>query len=142
MSELEIRSDWPFPVEHSPVFYGWVIWLVSSIGFVMSIPGQTMGMAVFTDHFIEAFGLSRTELSLAYLFGTLGSSFFLTRAGRFYDETGARISIVASSIGLGLFIIFIACIERVAQVVSHITATTPTFIFNTYHAAVWLNLAV
>ena len=128
MPELKIRSDWPFPIERSPVFYGWVIWLVSSIGFVMSIPGQTMGMAVFTDHFIEAFGLSRTELSLAYLFGTLGSSFFLTRAGRFYDETGARISIVASSIGLGLFIIFIACIERVAQVVSHITATTPTLI--------------
>ena len=34
---------------------------------LMSVPGQTMGMAVFTDPFIEAFGLNRTELSLAYL---------------------------------------------------------------------------
>ena len=83
-----------------------------------------MGMAVFTDHLIEALGLSRTELSVAYLFGTLGSSLFLTRAGRFYDETGARISMVVSSIGLGLFVSFIACIEQVAQVLNNITAIT------------------
>ena len=74
-----------------------------------------MGMAVFTDHFIEAFGLSRTELSIAYLLGTLGSSFFLTSAGRFYDESGARVSMVASSIALGLFVSYIACIDHVAR---------------------------
>ena len=87
-----------------------------------------MGMAVFTDHLIEALGLSRTELSIAYLFGTLGSSLFLTRAGRFYDETGARISIVVSSIGLGLFVSFIACIEQVAQALNNITETTSSLI--------------
>ena len=43
----------------------------------MSIPGQTMGMAVFADAFMEAFGLSRTELSTAYLLGTTGSALFL-----------------------------------------------------------------
>ena len=87
-----------------------------------------MGMAVFTDHLIEALGLSRTELSIAYLLGTLGSSLFLTRAGRFYDETGARISIVASSIGLGLFVSFIACIGQVAQALNNITAITSSLI--------------
>ena len=48
MSTLQIRPDWPFPVNHSPIFYGWVIWLVSTLGILMSIPGQTMGMGVFT----------------------------------------------------------------------------------------------
>ena len=112
-------------MDRSPVFYGWVIWLVSSVGFVMSIPGQTMGMAVFTDQFIEAFGLSRTELSIAYLLGTLGSSFFLTSAGRFYDETGARVSIVASSVALGLFVSYIACIDHVAGFLGRTTGISP-----------------
>lgn len=80
----------------------------------MSIPGQTMGMAVFTDHFIDVFGLTRTQLSTAYLLGTLGSSFFLIRAGRFYDSSGARISMVASSIGLGLCVAFIATIDHIS----------------------------
>ncbi len=72
----------PFNPAETPFFYGWVIWLLSTLGFLMSLPGQTMGMAVFTAPFIEAFGLTRTELSLAYLFGTVSSSFFLTTAGR------------------------------------------------------------
>lgn len=82
----------------------------------MSIPGQTMGMAVFTDHFIEVFGLSRTQLSIAYLLGTLGSSIFLTRAGRFYDRAGARISIVGASFGLGLCLVYIAAIDQITKI--------------------------
>ncbi len=74
-----------------------------------------MGMAVFTDHFIENFGLSRTQLSIAYLLGTLGSSMFLTRAGRFYDRIGARITIVVSSILLAVFLTFITVIDYFAN---------------------------
>ena len=33
-----------------------------------------MGMAVFADSFIEVTGLSRTELSWAYMFGTIASA--------------------------------------------------------------------
>jgi MFS family permease len=115
-AEHSLPANWPFPVNHFPFFYGWVIWFISTVGIIMSIPGQTMGMAVFTDHFIDLFGLSRTQLSTAYLLGTLGSAVFLTRAGRFYDRTGARLSIVASSLGLGLCLIFIANIDHLADV--------------------------
>ena len=88
---FRLAPEWPFSPQKSPVFYGWVIWAFSTIGFLCSIPGQTMGMAVFTDTFIEVFGLSRTELSMAYLIGTIGSSIFLTAAGRWYDRFGARV---------------------------------------------------
>ncbi|MFT5134775.1 MAG: OFA family oxalate/formate antiporter-like MFS transporter [Gammaproteobacteria bacterium] len=111
-----LPANWPFAVKNFPFFYGWVIWFISTLGILMSIPGQTMGMSVFTEHFIEAFGLSRTQLSTAYLFGTLGSSLFLTRAGRFYDRTGARVSIVGASIGLGLCVFFISKIDSMASV--------------------------
>ena len=89
-----LRGDWPFAAARAPIFYGWVIALMSTLGFLMSIPGQTMGMAVFADAFIDATGLSRTQLSTAYLLGTLGSAALLTRAGRWYDRFGARILII------------------------------------------------
>ena len=80
----------------------------------MSIPGQTMGMAVFTDPFLEAFDMTRTELSLAYLFGTVGSSFFLTTAGRWFDRYGGRVMVTLSAFALGLMVIFISLIDVVA----------------------------
>lgn len=113
-SQFSLSSKWPFSVDRAPFFYGWVICFVSTLGIIMSIPGQTMGMAVFTDHFIEAFGLSRTQLSLAYLLGTLGSSVFLTRAGRFYDQAGARITILGASLGLGICLLFITSVDVLA----------------------------
>ena len=115
-------ARWPFDVRRAPFFYGWVIWLVSTIGFLMSVPGQTMGMAVFTDPFIDAFDLSRTQLSVAYLIGTIGSAVLLTRAGRWYDRLGARVMIVASSMALGVCVLLISSIDIVAH---WITSWTP-----------------
>ena len=45
-----------------------------------------------------AFGLSRTELSTAYLLGTTGSALFLTSAGRLFDRWGARALTVLSAL--------------------------------------------
>ena len=84
------------------------------------MPGQTTGMAVFTDHFIASFGLSRTELSIAYLLGTISSAVFLTRAGRLYDRLGARVMIVASSMLLGFALTYISMIDVVAGFVSRL----------------------
>ena len=85
----------------------------------MSVPGQTMGMAVFTDPFIEAFDLSRTQLSFAYLCGTIGSALFLTRAGRLYDRVGARIVVVGASLVLGVLIGFISIIDWLGSAIAN-----------------------
>ncbi len=117
-----LPANWPFRVNSLPFFYGWVIWLVSTLGIIFSIPGQTMGMAVFTNHFIEALELSRTQLSIAYLLGTLGGAVFLTRAGRFFDHAGARITIVLSSVVLGLCLLFISFIDQVSASLAGFTS--------------------
>jgi cyanate permease len=108
---LALPPRWPFDVTKAPFFYGWVIWLLSTLGFLMSVPGQTMGMAVFTDHFIDAFEIGRSQLSFAYLCGTIGSALLLTRAGRLYDRVGARVMVVGASIGLGTLVAFISIID-------------------------------
>ena len=109
-----LRGDWPFPARKTPFFYGWVIAVISTLGFLLSVPGQTMGMAVFADAFIEITGLSRTELSLAYMLGTISSALFLTRAGRFYDEYGPRLVLVSASLLLGASVIFISLVDVIS----------------------------
>ena len=115
-----LRGDWPFPASKTPVFYGWVIAVLSTLGFLFSVPGQTMGMAVFAESFIEVTGLSRTELSLAYMLGTISSALFLTRAGRFYDEYGPRLVLVSASLLLGASVVFISLVDVMSQSVTQL----------------------
>ncbi|MEX2327240.1 MAG: MFS transporter, partial [Pseudomonadales bacterium] len=110
-----ISPRWPFDIRRLPFFYGWVIWLFSTVGFLFSVPGQTMGMAVFTDPFIEVLGLTRTQLSIAYLFGTMGSALFLTRAGRWYDRLGGRVMIALSAFALGVMVFYISQADVIAS---------------------------
>lgn len=84
-----------------------------------------MGMGVFTDQFIDALGLGRTQLSLAYLFGTVGSSLFLTQAGRWYDRLGGRVMVAASALMLGVMVTFISSSDHLAGMLGG--GTTVTF---------------
>jgi len=65
--------DKPFAPSRLPFFYGWVILVAGTIGILMSIPGQTMGVSVFTENLLADLDIERNNLSLAYLVGTLGS---------------------------------------------------------------------
>jgi MFS family permease len=87
-----IASHIPFAPVKLPFFYGWAIVGAATIGIVMSIPGQTMGVSVFTDHLIKATGLTRLELTYTYLIGTLASSLLLPRGGVFLDKHGSRFT--------------------------------------------------
>ena len=59
---------------------------------VLTGPGQTIGVSVFIDHFVDDLGLTRAEVSTAYLIGTLTGSLFLPMVGRFVDRRGVRIA--------------------------------------------------
>lgn len=80
----------PFNPAKVPFFYGWVILVVATIGILVSAPGQTMGVSTFTDYLLDNIGLTRNQLSTAYMIGTIGSSLILTYAGKMYDKYGAR----------------------------------------------------
>lgn len=108
------RREWanfPFHPGKWPFFYGWMILLWGSLGIVMSIPGQTMGVSVFTDSLLGSLHISRDELSFAYMLGTIGSSFMLPWAGRLYDRLGVRPTAVAAAIGLGLILVWLSNID-------------------------------
>ena len=103
-----------------PFFYGWVILACGTLGMLMSIPGQTMGVSVFTDPLLEALGLGRVQLSLAYLVGTVASALLLTHVGRLYDRYGARTVGPVGSAGLGLVLLALTQADHVARALSQV----------------------
>lgn len=110
----------PFDPARWPFFYGWIILGAGTIGMLMSVPGQTVGVSVFTDFLIDALSLTRRHLSLAYLVGTTTSALLLTRAGRFYDRAGARTMVVVVSLGLGGVLFYLSFSPGISGVLSRL----------------------
>ena len=101
----------PFSPAKLPFFYGWVILVAGTIGVLMSIPGQTVGVSVFTENLLADLQINRNNLSLAYLIGTLGSGLLITRAGKYYDKYGARVMAFTAGVMLGLMLVYLTRID-------------------------------
>jgi hypothetical protein len=52
-------------------FHGWRIVAYSALAMAMIAPGQTTGVSVFIDPIIADLDINRTQVSTAYLTGTL-----------------------------------------------------------------------
>lgn len=85
-------------------FSGWRIVLLAAVALGMTGPGQTPGVSVFIDPMMETLALSRSQVSSAYLLGTLAGAFALPRLGRVIDEQGTRVAmtLVAAAFGVML----------------------------------------
>ncbi len=105
----------PFAAARWPFFYGWMILVWGTVGVLMSMPGQTIGVSVFTEPLLEALQLSRDQLSLAYMAGTIGSSFMLPWAGALYDRWGVRPVASLAALSLGLVLTYLSQIDRVVR---------------------------
>jgi sugar phosphate permease len=112
---LIMNPDFPFRPARLPFFYGWIILILSAIGILMSLPGQTMGVGIFTDDFLAVSGLSRFQLSIAYMVGTVSSALCLPRVGRLYDSLGSRTMAPVVGLLLGLVLCLTTLLERVSS---------------------------
>lgn len=78
---------------------------------LLSVPGQTIGVSVFTDFLIEALGLSRDQLSLAYMIGTLASASVLSFGGLLLDRWGSRKFGIYVSLCFGIVLVGLSFIQ-------------------------------
>jgi MFS family permease len=108
----------PFNPGRIPFYYGWIILAAGSLVIIASIPGQTMGVSVFTDHLLGALELSRVRISAAYMAGTLISALLMTWAGRMYDRIGARETAAGAVVFLALFLLFFTRIDTIFRGIS------------------------
>jgi MFS transporter, OFA family, oxalate/formate antiporter len=118
----------PFSISKIPFFYGWVILAAGTIGILMSIPGQTMGVSVFTESLLSDLQISRNNLSLAYLVGTLGSGLMITRAGKLYDQYGARVMAFIAGVMLGVMLVFLTRIDHMVGVFQGVGWLSPALL--------------
>jgi MFS transporter, OFA family, oxalate/formate antiporter len=113
---MNLKQRWNnFPIQPKriPFFYGWVILFASTVGVLVSAPGQTMGVSTFTDYLLENIQIDRNQLSIAYMIGTIASSLILTFAGKMYDKYGARWVGMAVSIILSLVLVLLSQSDRI-----------------------------
>ncbi len=117
---MKRQCNKPFSPSGLPFFYGWVVLAAGTIGILMSIPGQTMGVSVFTENLLEDLAINRNSLSLAYLVGTLISGLLITRAGKLYDRYGARIMAFVSGVMLGVVLLYLTRVDVIAVALARI----------------------
>ena len=108
-------ANFPFHPQRWPFFYGWMILVWGTIGVLMSIPGQTIGVSVFTESLLDALQVSRDQLSLAYMAGTIGSAFLLPWAGKLYDRWGVRLLATGAALCLALVLVYLSQVDRVVR---------------------------
>lgn len=92
-------------VRRSPIFYGWVVWFVATIGLSATAPGQSFSVSLFIDHYIADFGLDRTSVSALYGLGTFLAALGLTWIGKRIDRHGNRLMGIAIALGFGLVLL-------------------------------------
>ncbi len=104
------RSDW---ISRFPLYYGWVILGVGTLGIVMTGPGQTFVVSMFIEPLIRDLGLSRSAISTLYMIGTLGNAVLLQLlgVGRIIDRRGPRRVAVVSAILLACACFYMATVS-------------------------------
>ncbi len=85
-------------------FSGWRILALATLTGALTGPGQTLGVSVFVDHFIEDLSLSRSQVSTAYLVGTLVAALGLPMVGQRIDAIGVRkaMTVIGTAFGVAL----------------------------------------
>lgn len=91
----------------------WLILIAGVVGSLATLPGQTNGVSPFTDFLIDALALSRMNLSLAYLLGTILSAITMPHAGALYDRYGSRAVGVGAGFMLGLSVLALSFIDTI-----------------------------
>ena len=99
-------------VAWSPIYYGWIVWAVATVGWIASSPGQSFTVSLFFDFFIEDFGLSRTAVSSLYGAGTFAASLALTWVGLQIDRFGNRKMGVVIAAFFAIAVVLLSLVDR------------------------------
>jgi sugar phosphate permease len=89
-----------------PVFYGWVVMAVGTLGLVASSPGQTYAISIFLEPLLKEFDLTRTTFASLYMVATLTGSLLLPQVGVAVDRYGCRKALTLVSLALAGALVF------------------------------------
>ena len=111
--QQEVISD-PI-VSRIPFFYGWLMVFIALTAIILSSPAQTYGISVFNPFLRQELNLSHSQISGAYMLGTMLASLPMFFVGLMMDRYGLRRTMT-----LVVIIFAIACVVM-SQVTNLIT---------------------
>src|SRR5210317_2042767 len=96
-------------------FYGWIILPISTLAAFFTSPGQTFMVSVFNPSLRETLDLSLTQLTGAYMFGTVLASIPQTYIGQLADRMGIRKTIFIIATLFSLACVFISQVNSLVM---------------------------
>jgi len=87
--------------------------LAAGVISVMTAPGQTAGLSVFTDPLIAELGVSRTSISVSYLVGTLVGAVVQPFLGRALDRWGVRTTTLWLGGGFAMVLLALSFVSEI-----------------------------
>ncbi|GAA1181981.1 MFS transporter [Nesterenkonia xinjiangensis] len=91
----------------------WAIVTAGSVATVMSAPGQTAAIAVFTDPLIDELDITRNALSTSYMVATLLGACALPFIGRALDRYGIGRVMVAIGLVFGAVLVALSLVTEI-----------------------------
>jgi len=99
-------------VRRMPFYYGWVIVAVGTVGLIMTQPGQSPMLSIFTDAFIEDLNISRSLISTLFTLGTIVGGISLAFWGERIDRHGPRKMVVVITALLGASCLYMSLVQN------------------------------
>ncbi len=112
-------------IRRTPFFFGWAVTGAAALAMAMTLPGQTAGVSLFIDAFIDDLGVSRGAVSLAYTGATVAAAFVLPWTGKALDRWGPQRGMIVIAVLLAL-----ACVAM-GQVQGLVTLVLGFFLMRT-----------
>jgi MFS family permease len=94
-----------------PFYYGWVMLPIAMLTQAATSPGQTFGISIFNPSFLETLQISLSQLTGAYMTGTLLAAVPQPYFGALMDRYGIRRMMTINVILLGLACFFTATVR-------------------------------
>jgi len=94
-----------------PFYYGWLMIPVAILAQGATSPGQTFGVSIFNPSLRSALSLSHSQLSGAYMLGTLLAAIPQPYIGAQMDRLGIRRIMTISTVFLGAACIFMSRVQ-------------------------------
>ncbi len=103
----------PAPGPLSRILPGWPTAMIAALVMCATAPGQTAGVSVFINPMIADLGIPRSQISTAYMVGTLFGGLMLPFVGRWVDRFGSRRSMLVIGIAFAAALAWMAVVQDV-----------------------------
>jgi MFS family permease len=97
--------SWPARL---PFYYGWVNVLVAAAAMSATLPGRTYGLGLIKEPLREALGIGDFRFNSLNFWAILLGAVLVLPVGRLIDRFGARLTLVAVTVALGVCVILMS----------------------------------